>query len=280
MLTAFVGCAGVGKNTIIRQLISAYPDRYEIFPTLTTRPMREGEVEGNPYHFVTKERFRQLIDEGEIYEWQIIHDGNYYGGSREVLRKHLAGGKSLIKDIDVLGANTYKQKLSDITKILSLFLYVDDLNVLLDRMRGRGDTEENIRIRAERFSMEMQASKDCDYMVSNDVIKDTTDEVDCLLRNEEELGGVYRPAAKEGIPSEEAIARAMNSFSTGEAPHAVELGFNGKELLIIDGADRYVAAKRNGAFIQKKIRSLTDASLAAADMDLTSWRALLETQIS
>ena len=275
MLTAFVGCAGVGKNTIIRELISAHPDKYEIFPTLTTRPMREGEVEGNPYHFVTKARFEQLINEGEIYEWQVIHDGNYYGGSREVLRKHLAGGKSLIKDIDVLGANTYKQKLSDITKILSLFLYVDDLSVLLKRMRGRGDSEENIKIRAERFAMEMQASKDCDYMVSNDVIKDTTDEVDCLLRNEETLGGLYRPSAEEGIPGEAAIQEALNAIAAGQTLKAVELGFNGQELLIIDGADRYAAAKRAGAFIQKKIRTLTNPSLKPTDIALNAWQEKL-----
>ena len=80
MLTAFVGCAGVGKNTIIKELIARYPDKYEIFPTLTTRPMRPGEREGDPYHYVSKETFCRPIEEGEIYEWQQIHDGNYYGG--------------------------------------------------------------------------------------------------------------------------------------------------------------------------------------------------------
>ncbi len=275
MLTAFVGCAGVGKNTIIKELIGLYPDKYEIFPTLTTRPMREGEVEGNPYHFVTKERFRALLDAGEIYEWQIIHDGNYYGGSREVLRKHLAGGKSLIKDIDVLGANTYKQKLGDITKILSLFLYVDDLNVLLERMRARGDREEDIKIRAERFSMEMEASRDCDYMVSNDVIRDTTDEVNCLLQNEEQLGGLYLPGREEGIPSEKMIAAETEMIASGCQIEAVELGFNGEELVIIEGAARYAAARRTKTFIQKKIKTLTDPSLKSADIGLTEWNGLL-----
>ncbi len=271
MLTAFVGCAGVGKNTIIKELIAAYPQKYEIFPTLTTRAMREGEVEGNPYHFVTKERFRELIDKGEIYEWQIIHDGNYYGGSREVLRRHLLGGKSLIKDIDVLGANTYKQKLSDITKILSLFLYVDDLNVLLDRMRSRGDSEENIRIRAGRFEMEMAASIDCDYMVSNDVIRDTTDEVHCILSNEESLNGLYRPALAAGLPGEDEVAAAEKALDRGERLQSVELGFNGSELLIIEGAARYAAAGRRGAFIQKKIRTLTNPALEPTDMSLAQW---------
>ena len=276
MLAAFVGCAGVGKNTIIKELISLYPERYEIFPTLTTRAMREGEVEGNPYHFVTKERFRELIDEGEIYEWQIIHDNDYYGGSRQVLRHHLAGGKTLIKDIDVLGARTYKEKLSDITKILSVFLYVDNLNVLLDRMRLRGDNEENIQLRASRFPMEMETSNESDYMVSNDIIKDTTDEVNCLLMNENTYGGLYRPLDAAGIPSEAEIAIELQKLENGIAPSPVELVFNGSELLLKDGAAAYAAAKRKNAFIQKKIRTLTDTSLVSADITLADWARLMQ----
>ena len=267
MLTAFVGCAGVGKNTIIKELIARYPDQYEIFPTLTTRAMRPGEREGDPYHYVSKEEFCRLIDEGEIYEWQQIHDGNYYGGSRQVLRKHLAGGKSLIKDIDVLGAQAYKEKLSDITKILSLFLYVEDLNQLLERMRTRGDTEENIQIRARRFPMEMASSVDCDYMVSNEQIADTTDAVNCLLHNENALGGIYRPSEKAGIPDERTISAQQEKIRKGDRLPPVELRFNGSELLIVDGADRYLAALREKAFVQKKIRQLTDETLRPIRMD-------------
>ena len=273
MLTAFVGCAGVGKNTIIKELIARYPDKYEIFPTLTTRPKRPGEREGDPYHYVSKETFRRLIDEGEIYEWQQIHDGNYYGGSRQVLRKHLEGGKSLIKDIDVLGAKTYKEKLGDITKILSLFLYVEDLNQLLERMRGRGDSEENIQIRAQRFPMEMASSVDCDYMVSNERVQDTADAVDCLLRNEELFGGVYRPCTELGLPEEEAVDALRERIRAGERLEPVELRFNGSELLITEGADRYLAAKLENAFIQKKIRYLTDETLLPVPLTAEAFTA-------
>ncbi len=273
MLTAFVGCAGVGKNTIIKELIGRYPEVYEIFPTLTTRAMRPGEVEGNPYHYVSKEEFRRLIDEGEIYEWQMIHDGNYYGGSRQVLRKHLAGGKQLIKDIDVLGARTYKEKLGDITKILSVFLYVEDLNELLERMRGRGDSEADIKKRAERFPMEMAESVDCDYLVNNEDVGDTTDAVNCLLRNEETLNGLYRPCAGQ-LPSLQDIEDAAKRLELGNA-QPVELCFNGSELLITRGASDYIAARRKKAFVQKKIRCRTDRSLKPCEIDLQKWEELL-----
>ena len=138
-------------------------------------------------------------------------------------------------------------------------------------MRGRGDSEDNIKIRAERFAMEMQASKDCDYMVSNDVIRDTTDEVNCLLQNEELLGGLYRPSKIAGIPEEKKIVSEMHLLEQGTVPDAVELGFNGRELLIVDGTARYAAARRLNIFIQKKIKTLTNPTLNSAEISLQDW---------
>ena len=110
MLFAFVGCAGVGKNTIIRDLLDEHRDEYDLLPTLTTRAMRPGESEGNPYCFVSEEEFKRQLDEGLIYEHQFIHK-SYYGGSRLILEKKLQEGKALLKDIDILGA---QQKIQDI----------------------------------------------------------------------------------------------------------------------------------------------------------------------
>ena len=112
MLFAFVGCAGVGKNTIIRDLLDAHRDEYDLLPTLTTRAMRPGESEGNPYCFVSEEEFKRQLDEGLIYEHQFIHK-SYYGGSRLILEKKLQEGKALLKDIDILGANNLKTILKD-----------------------------------------------------------------------------------------------------------------------------------------------------------------------
>ena len=266
MLCAFVGCAGVGKNTIIRELIKQYPDKYGIFPTLTTRKMREGEKEGDPYHFVTREQFEKLLEEGEIYEYQQIHDGSYYGGSKQVLKKHLESGKILIKDIDVLGAETYKRELSGITKIMSLFLCVDDVNTLLERMRGRGDTEESIQQRAKRFPMEMEMSKTCDYLVANEDIQLTTKMVDLLLTNEAN-SETYELAASCAVPSEKEIAEYADKEGR------VELCCNGEALLITEGAAGYARSKRNGSFIQKHVASQPDFSCLTKN---EQWNILLD----
>lgn len=263
MLATFVGCAGVGKNTVIQEIIKTHPDRYENFPTLTTREMRQGESQGNPYIFMSKEEFERLLDEGEIYEWQKIHNGQYYGGSRKVLREHLASGRTLVKDIDVLGAKTYKEKLSDITKILSVFLYVDSFETLIERMRGRGDEPDDIEARAGRFHMEMAESVDCDYMVNNIEVAASAAATECLLRCEE-AGETHYHCAAGCTADEEEIADQIERIKNGERLEGVILTYNGTELLITEGAARYEAAKRENAFIQKIIATLPDYDLKRA----------------
>ena len=173
---------------------------------------------------MTREQFEALLDAGEIYEYQQIHDGSYYGGSRQVLKKHLESGKILIKDIDVLGAETYKREIGSITKIISLFLCVDDVNTLLERMRGRGDTEESIQQRAKRSS-------------------------GCVMPSEEDILGCADKDCR------------------------VELCYNGKELLITEGAAGYARSKRNGSFIQKHVASQPDFSCLTKN---EQWNILLD----
>ena len=263
MLATFVGCAGVGKNTVIQEIIKNHPDEYENFPTITTRPKRTGESEGNPYIFKSVKEFEELLDAGEIYEWQIVHNDQYYGGSRTVLREHLASGKTLVKDIDVLGAKTYKEKLSEMTKILSVFLYVDSFDILIERMRGRGDEPDDIEARAGRFKMEMAESVDCDYMVNNIDVAASAAATECLLRAEAQGEPHYRCAAG-CTADEDEIAEQIARIRNGERLEGVFLTYNGKELLITEGAARYEAAKRENAFIQKIIGTLPDYNLENA----------------
>ena len=262
MLFAFVGCAGVGKNTIIRDLLDAHRDEYDLLPTLTTRAMRPGESEGNPYCFVSEEEFKRQLDEGLIYEHQFIHK-SYYGGSRLILEKKLQEGKALLKDIDILGANNLKTILKDTLPVRSIFLYVDSFDVLLSRLRGRGDAETDIQLRAKRFEMEMELSKTSDYMVNNLDREATGRSIDALIRAERAGEGFAR-AASCAEPTEEAVNQAAARIRAGETLEPVLLTFNGTELLITDGAERYLAAEREGAFVQKKITGLPDETLTRA----------------
>ncbi|MBQ3080076.1 MAG: guanylate kinase [Clostridia bacterium] len=265
MLFAFVGCSGVGKNTIIGDLLNKHKDDYDIMQTLTTRDMREGECQGNPYYFVSMEEFQKLIDEGVIYEHEWIH-GNLYGGSRRVLEQKKKTGKMLLKDIDILGANTLKKKLKDEIRVLSLFLYVDDVEILLNRLRGRGESEEEIEKRRKRFEMEMSLSATGDYMINNIDRFDTGRIIDAIIEAEKE-GKVLKPSQDCEYPQEEEIALLTNEAKKGASLARVEVAYNGRELLIVEGMQRYIAAMRAGTFIQKWIRKGTDESLKSMDID-------------
>lgn len=267
MLATFVGCAGVGKNTIISCLLQKYPEVYGTFQTLTTRAMREGESQGKPYYFLnSEEEFMQKIEDGEIYEYNRVH-GNLYGGSRKILSAALAGGKILVKDIDVQGADFYKSRLSDLTRILSVFIYIDDPEVLRTRMRGRGDKEEDIEKRCKRFKMEMKMSRNCDYMVSNEVLDDAVEAVNAILRNEEQNAKPFRPAAKIKKIDPAKVAEYEEKLKQGKRIAPVELVYNGQELLVYNGAERYAAALHTGCFVQKKIKHAANPSLKAAEFD-------------
>ena len=262
MLFTFVGCSGVGKNTIIKDLLEKRPEVYDLLPTVTTRGMRPGESQGNPYKFVdTKEEFLQMIESGEIYEHQEIH-GDYYGGSWKLLNAKIEEKKILLKDIDVLGSNTLKGIFADSFPVISLFMYVDDVEILIDRLRKRGEQEDRIAVRRKRFDMEMSLSNTGDYLINNIVREDTAKLIDEIIRAE--TNRVIYKTAKSADPIDESLVEMLTREAAAGANLArVEMGFNGKEILILDGAERYIAAKRCGAFIQKHFLHAYDDSLEA-----------------
>lgn len=262
MLFTFVGCSGVGKNTIIKDLLEKRPLVYDLLPTVTTRGMRPGESQGNPYKFVdTKEEFLQMIESGEIYEHQEIH-GDLYGGSWKLLNAKLNENKILLKDIDVLGSNTLKEIFKGTLKVISLFMYVNDVEILIDRLRKRGEAEDRIAVRRSRFAMEMSLSETGDYLINNIVREDTAKLVDEIIISET-AKKTYRLAEGCEAPDPEMIEKLTKEAAAGATMARVEMGFNGKEILILDGADRYFAAKKAGAFIQKHFLNALDETLKA-----------------
>lgn len=175
MLIILSGCAAVGKNTVINTLLAEEGSYFGFMPTYTTRDPRPGEVEGFPYHYLTEEQFRQKIGEGELYEYEHIHT-SYYGSSRKLLAEALKTGKIIIKDIDVKGAVNLKGLLSKDVKVVTVFLYIGK-DELERRLRGRGDSEEQIRIRLGRYEEEMSYAGKYDYRIENVVLEDTVQKI-------------------------------------------------------------------------------------------------------
>ena len=122
MLVLLSGVSGAGKDTIKKELIKRM-DNVISLPSYTTRPMREGDVAGQTYNFVTKEEFEEMINNGEFYEYNLHHE-NYYGTSRKLMNEKIQSGKIIVKDIDVNGVENLIHLLKQDTKVITIFLRV------------------------------------------------------------------------------------------------------------------------------------------------------------
>ena len=108
MLVILSGVSGAGKDTIKKELLKRMPNVVTL-PSFTSRDMRHGEVEGDHYHFISKEEFEEKIRKGDFYEYD-LHHGNYYGTSRELMGNKIKEGKIIVKDIEVrLGRLEYEE---------------------------------------------------------------------------------------------------------------------------------------------------------------------------
>lgn len=183
MLIIMSGSAGVGKNTIINELLSEY-NNLTLMTTVSTRAMRPGEEQGRPYYFVSKEEFEEMEARGEMLETCPIH-GNLYGTSRKILEEKTREGKVLIKDIDVEGTLNLKKLLDD---VVAIYLKPKSKEVLRERLVGRG--EKDIDLRLKRFEYEEEMSKNYDYVLVNDKMEDTLRTIREILKEETEKRGV------------------------------------------------------------------------------------------
>jgi len=159
------GPSGAGKSSLISKIVDHIGPTYFSIST-TTRAMREGEVNGIHYHFVSHEEFKREIEEEMFLEYAVVH-GNYYGTSLNPVKKALKEGKLVIFDIDVQGHDAVQNRLGDITT--SVFITTPSLEVLKQRLHKRStDSEEVINNRIEMAKREVQRISEYDFLVIND----------------------------------------------------------------------------------------------------------------
>ena len=166
--------SGCGKSTLIDMLLQEYPDlQYSI--SCTTRAPRGEEEDGIDYHFLTVERFSELLAENAFLEHADVH-GNYYGTLKRPIEEVLAEGNSMILDIDVVGAakvRDYVKRLppDDPLRVgyMDVFINPPDMHVLRERLERRGtDSPEVIERRLANAAGEMARAGEYMYQVTND----------------------------------------------------------------------------------------------------------------
>lgn len=164
MLVVLSGVSGSGKNTVIEEILKIRKD-FKIFRSVITRPPREKEEEKGFYVFVSEQEFLKKAKAGKFFEYEFLHN-SYRGILKEELKKVKEDTTHhYIRDIDVKGNHKLK-KYFDKRDILSIFLETNDKE-LEHRLRVRGESDEQIKLRLSRAPMERSFKKDYDLVIEN-----------------------------------------------------------------------------------------------------------------
>jgi guanylate kinase len=174
------GPSGVGKGTLIAELLERVPD-LELSVSATTRPPRDGEVDGRDYHFLDPEDFRRHAEAGELLEYA-TYSGNLYGTLREDVERRLAAGKSVLLEIEVQGARQVRAAMPESVQV---FIAPPEPAALRRRLEARGsDSPEAIEARLAVAAQELAAQDEFAHSVVNDDVQRAADELEQIVREE------------------------------------------------------------------------------------------------
>ena len=165
-LIIFSAPSGAGKTTIVHHLLRKFPDRIQFSISATTRQQRGAEVHGKDYYFISKEEFLHRIAQKDFVEFEEVYSGTFYGTLRSEIERIWQTGKHVIFDIDVEGGLHLKRKYGD--DALAIFVQPPSLNVLIERLRGRGtDSELKLKERIAKASKELSYADKFDVILKN-----------------------------------------------------------------------------------------------------------------
>ncbi len=174
--------SGAGKTTIAKRLLREEGARLKLSVSVTTRPMRPGEVDGRDYFFTDRQGFDKMVEDEAFYEWAEVF-GHCYGTPKAHIREELKRGEDFLFDIDWQGTQQlYQRAQGDVVRV---FLLPPSIDALEQRLRLRGtDSEEVIRGRMDRARSEISHWDAYDYVVINDDIEACFAKVKMILEAE------------------------------------------------------------------------------------------------
>jgi guanylate kinase len=179
-MMVFAAPSGSGKTTIVRHLLEKY-DELAFSISATTREKRAYEVDGRDYYFLSQDKFREKIKNNDFVEWVEVYEGRYYGTLRSEVERLWKEGKSVLFDIDVVGAMKIKEKYGD--SCLAVFVKPPDIETLIERLRKRKtETEDTLKTRRERFEKELAFEDRFDRVLINDDLMLALEEAEHMVR--------------------------------------------------------------------------------------------------
>ncbi len=173
--------SGAGKTTIARNLLANDPDLVSSI-SVTTRPQRPGEVDGKDYHFITREKFAEMQENGELLEHAKVF-GNFYGTPKKPVEDCLQRGKDVLFDIDWQGAQQLEERMP--MDLVRVFVLPPSMVELERRLRSRAsDPDDVVQLRMSKATDEMSHWIEYDYIIINKDADSSTDQATTILRAE------------------------------------------------------------------------------------------------
>jgi guanylate kinase len=175
----FSAPSGGGKSSVIRRVLEEVDD-IELSVSVTTRGMREGEVDGKDYYFISEDEFKKLVKDGALYEYVDSDFGPKYGTPKEKIDRLLCEGKDVILDLDYPGVQQLRKLAGDRVKAISFI--PPSVRVLRERLVNRGT--DSMEVIERRMSMAEKRIKECefyDYIVVNDDIDEVVPQVKAII---------------------------------------------------------------------------------------------------
>lgn len=174
------GPSGSGKDTVLKKLFEKMPE-IEFSISSVSRAMREGEVQGEKYNFITRAEFEKMIADDALLEYNVYCD-NYYGTPKAPVEKCIASGGEIILEVDVNGAANVRKNCAD---NFSVFIAPPSFEVLRNRLINRGtETPEVVEKRLAQAKNELDRAKEYDYIVVNDDLDVAVEELKNIIISE------------------------------------------------------------------------------------------------
>ncbi len=177
----FSAPSGSGKTTIIQYLMKEHAELNLAFSiSATSRPPRGEEQNGVEYYFLSPEEFRDMIEKGELLEYEEVYEGRFYGTLRTKVEQQLSQGQNVVFDVDVKGGCNIKRHYGE--EALSIFIQPPSVEELQRRLVARAtDAAGQIEQRVRKAEWEMSFAPEFDHVVVNDVLENAEREVARLV---------------------------------------------------------------------------------------------------
>jgi guanylate kinase len=172
--------SGAGKTTIVKHLLKTFP-QLGFSISATSRKIRDGEMNGREYYFMSSDEFRLMVDQEKLLEWQEVYPGSFYGTTVSEIDRISSNSQFPVFDVDVVGGMNIKKMFGD--KALAIFIRPPSYEILESRLRSRAtDSEESLQKRLSKVKWELTFEKDFDCVIVNDKLEDAFHQAESFVK--------------------------------------------------------------------------------------------------